>query len=192
MQSDPVDMLLEKLSIGDEAAAEEVFRTYEPFLRIVIRRQLSPRLQAKFDSMDVVQSLWADLVNGFRRGQWQFSNANQLRAFLVTAARNRFSDRYRTHRLSLDREQPLVPNDAQDIYASGQPSPSEVVQANDIWERLLELCPPEHKPILELKRQGASNADIIAQTGMHEGSLRRILRVLSRKLARDQQRSKDQ
>lgn len=186
MQSDPIEVLLEKLSTGDEAAAEEVFRSYEPFLRIVIRRQLSPRMQSKFDSIDVVQSVWADLVGGFRRQQWQFTNASQLRAFLITAVRNRFSDQYRKHRISLEREQPLVQHDLQDVCASSQPTPSELVQADDVWERLLEICPPEHKSILELKRQGASNADIIAHTGMHEGSIRRILRGLSRKLTRDE------
>lgn len=181
--SDPIDILLAKLSSGDEAAAEQVFRTYEPFLRIVIRRQLSPRLQAKFDSVDVVQSLWADLVEGFRQGRWHFQNAIQLRAFLITAARNRFNDRYRSHRRSLEREQPFFESGKQRPFAAEDPTPSEVVQASDAWENMLKLCPPEHRRLLELKKQGASLAELVAQTGLHEGSIRRILRVLARKMA---------
>lgn len=183
MNPDPVDVLLAKLSTGDEAAAEQVFRTYEPFLRMVIRRQLSPRLQAKFDSIDVVQSLWADLVEGFRQRQWHFENANQLRAFLITAARNRFNDRYRRQRRALEREQPLLGSGAQELFASGDPTPSEVVQAGDVWEQMLKFCPPEHRQLLELKRQGASLTDLVTQTGLHEGSIRRILRTLARKMA---------
>ena len=188
MSADPIDILLGKLSAGDEAAAEQVFRTYEPYLRMVIRRQLSPRLQAKFDSIDVVQSLWADLVEGFRERQWHFENANQLRAFLLTAARNRFNDRYREHRRSLELEQPISANGKSEPFASDDPTPSEVVQAHDVWEHLLEICPPEHRRLLELKRQGASLEDLVAQTGMHEGSIRRILRMLGRKMAANEDR----
>ena len=46
--------LLEKLQEGDESAAEQLFRAYEPFLRVVVRRKLSAALRAKFDSADVV------------------------------------------------------------------------------------------------------------------------------------------
>ena len=183
MTSDPADILLAKLSTGDEAAAEQVFRTYEPFLRMVIRRQLSPRLQAKFDSIDVVQSLWADLVEGFRQQRWHFQNAHQLRTFLITAARNRFNDRYRRQRRALDREQPLLVDGSQEPFVSDDPTPSEVVQAGDVWDQLLKFCPPEHRRLLELKRQGASLADLVRDTGLHEGSIRRILRNLARKMA---------
>ena len=55
MTSDALDDLLEKLGSGDDAAAEEVFRAYEPYLRVVVRRMLPPNLRPKFDSVDVVQ-----------------------------------------------------------------------------------------------------------------------------------------
>ena len=89
MSEDALDAVLEKLCSGDAASAEQVFRTYEPYLRRVVRRQLSPRLRAKFDSVDVVQSVWADLLTGFREGGWSFDDRDQLRAFLVRATRHR-------------------------------------------------------------------------------------------------------
>ena len=55
MSDEPLDQLLEQLNRGDCAAAEHVFRTYEPYLRMLVRRQLRSALRAKFDSMDVVQ-----------------------------------------------------------------------------------------------------------------------------------------
>src|SRR5262245_13454678 len=98
--------LLEKLAQGDEAAAEEIFRTYEPYLRLVVRRQLSVALRAKFDSADVVQSVWADLLHRFRQARYSFPDAEHLRAFLVRATRNRFLDHLRRHLNELE-QRPL-------------------------------------------------------------------------------------
>ena len=72
MSVEPLDALLEKLTSGDEAAAQQVFLTYEPYLRMVVRRLLPPRLRPKFDSTDIVQSVWADMVTGFRSAGWRF------------------------------------------------------------------------------------------------------------------------
>src|SRR5436190_1174477 len=67
--------------------------------------------------------------------------------------------------------------------ADDAPRPSEVAQANDLWDRLLALCPPEHHAILRLRRDGLPLEEIAARTGLHEGSVRRILRRLARELA---------
>jgi RNA polymerase sigma-70 factor (ECF subfamily) len=64
--NDSLNTLLDKLVSGDDAAASEVFVKYEPYLRMVVRKNLTPSLRTKFDSMDIVQSVWADLIHGFR------------------------------------------------------------------------------------------------------------------------------
>src|SRR5262249_39596368 len=111
MSTHPLDELLERLCSGDAEAAEQVFRTYEPYLRMVVRRQLPARLRAKFDSVDVVQSVWADVLRGFRESGWRFNSADQLRAFLTRVTRNRFIDRVRQHQRVLDHEQPREADD---------------------------------------------------------------------------------
>jgi RNA polymerase sigma-70 factor (ECF subfamily) len=176
------DALLEKLSSGDRQAAEEVFRAYEPYLRMVVRRQLPENVRGKFDSSDIVQSIWADLLDGFRNAGWRFSDAAHLRAFLIQVTRNRFIDRLRQQRRALELERPLGTTGAGALPASADPRPSEVAQANDLWERLLALCPPAHRELLEMKRQGLSLADIASRTGLHPSSVRRILYDLARRL----------
>ena len=64
------DRLLAKLNEGDADAAGQMFQTFEPYLRMVIRRQISIELRAKFDSTDIVQSVWADVVDGLRQSNW--------------------------------------------------------------------------------------------------------------------------
>jgi DNA-binding IclR family transcriptional regulator len=52
---------------------------------------------------------------------------------------------------------------------------------------MLALCPPAHHAVLELKRQGFTLMEVAKRTGLHEGSVRRILRQLARQLAVKQQ-----
>ncbi len=66
---------------------------------------------------------------------------------------------------------------------SDQPRPSEVAQADELWEMMMSLCPPAHRELLHLKRQGLPLKEIAARTGLHEGSIRRILYDLARRLA---------
>jgi RNA polymerase sigma-70 factor (ECF subfamily) len=181
MSAEPLEALLDQLCHGDAAAAEQVFRTYEPYLRKVVRRKLPVALRAKFDSLDVVQSIWADLLDGFRDAGWRFADANHLRAFLVKVTRNRFIDRCRRYQTALDRERPLSTHPER-LPASPLPRPSEVAQADDLWEQLLALCPPAHHDLLRLKRQGLPLPEIAARTGLHPASVRRILRELAQRL----------
>ena len=49
--------------------------------------------------------------------------------------------------------------------------------------RMLEQCSPAHREILLLRRQGLLLSEIAERTGLHEGSIRRILYDLARRLA---------
>jgi RNA polymerase sigma-70 factor (ECF subfamily) len=186
MTADPLDALLEGLCSGDVDAAERVFIAYEPILRKVVRRRLPVQLRPKFDSLDIVQSIWADLLEGFRSAGWRFTDAAHLRAFLIRVTRNRFIDRCRQHRAALEREQPLDAQVDAQLPPAPQPAPSEIAQANDLWQQLLTHCPPAYRNLLTMRRQGLSVPDIAARCGLHEDSIRRILRDLARQMSRRQ------
>jgi len=177
-----LDLLLERLARGDEAAAEQIVADYEPYLRMLVRRSLPGPLRAKFDSIDVVQSVWVHVLLALRAGAWEITDRARLRALLVTVARRRLISQYRHHRTALEREEPAgMP--VEGLPESRQPRPSEVAQAGELWQRMLALCPPEHHELLRLRRQGLRLVEIAERTGMHEGSIRRILRRLARQLA---------
>src|SRR5438067_7835796 len=109
--SEPLDQLLAQLCSGDTAAMGQVFLTFEPYLRKAVRRHLQGPLRAKFDSTDILQSVWADVLRGFREAGWRFANADQMRGFLYVATRNRLVDRARRHSRDLERQQPLGADD---------------------------------------------------------------------------------
>src|SRR5438105_1875090 len=160
---EPLNNLLAQLCSGDTAAAGQVFVAFEPYLRKAVRRQIPANLRARFDSADILQSVWADALRGFREAGWRFSDADHLRGFLFVAMRNRLVDRIRRSQKAADRQEPLGEGD-EHALASRQPRPSEVAQAGDLWERMLAHCPPEHRPLLALKRQGYSLAEIAERT----------------------------
>ncbi len=183
MNASPLEEMLARLNAGDAAAAEQLFLAFEPFLRMVIRRRLSSSLRAKFDSADIVQSVWADVLDGLRQSKWKFQDVEQLRAFLVKMTRNRFIDRLRQHRGALQREVALAHADI-DAVASRASRVSENFYADELWRQMLDVCPPAHYQLLDLKRKGASIAEIAEQTQLHQGSVRRILYDIARRVAR--------
>jgi RNA polymerase sigma factor (sigma-70 family) len=181
MTDSSIDALVARLRNGDAGAAEELVRTYEPFLRMVIRRQLSASQRSKFDSVDIVQSIWMDVLEGFSRPQWQFANQTQLQAFLVKIAKNRLIDRWRQQQGIAGLSQIL----SDDIATNDTPSQEAI--SSEIWTQLLNHCPPHHRPILELKRQGYKIVEIAERIGMHAGSIRRILSDLSKRYTQQSQ-----
>jgi RNA polymerase sigma factor (sigma-70 family) len=185
MTDDPLDSLLVQLCQGDAAAAEQVFLAYEPYLRKVVRRQLPAKLRSKFDSVDVVQSVWADLLDGFRTSGWRFADKEHLLAFLVKITRNRFIDHIRHHRRALELEQALPADESTGQLTSAEPRPSQLVQADELWQKMLALCPPTHRDVLQFKREGLSLAEIAQRTGLHMDSIRRIMRRVALRLSFD-------
>jgi RNA polymerase sigma-70 factor (ECF subfamily) len=183
MNAEPLEALLTRMRAGDFAAAEQVFLAHEPLLRLIVRRRLSRRLRVKFDSLDVVQSVWVRVLHDVRRGGCCIDSTAHLRNFLVRLTRNCLTDRLRHYRTSLQCEQPLAEDAPANTPASCQPRPSEEAQAKELWENLLAICPPEYHELLRYKRQGLPLELIAARTGLHEGSVRRILRQLARQIA---------
>ncbi|MDB5311799.1 MAG: hypothetical protein JWO38_6001 [Gemmataceae bacterium] len=163
-------------------SVEDLVAAYAPYLRAIVRRQLSDRLRAKFDSVDVVQSVWVQVIRRLGRDGWRVNDKDHLRALLVTIARRRLVSRARRFGRGGDADRPAE-EECAGVSDPRHPSPSEAAQANDLWAKMLALTPPDHHRVLLLRRDGLPLAEIAARTGLHEGSVRRILRRLSRELA---------
>jgi RNA polymerase sigma-70 factor (ECF subfamily) len=181
--TDSLEDLLHALCSGDQAATEKAFRQFEPFLRSVVRRRLDAGLRAKFDSEDIVQSVWGTLLTGFRDAGWRFQDVNHLRAFLVKVTQNRFIDRARQHGRAVGLERPLADLDPNHHPPTREPRPSQLAERDELWQRVLALCPSEHQEVVRLRRDGLSLEEIAGATGLHPDSVRRVLRNLARRLA---------
>src|ERR1700722_13060517 len=187
MSPEANDQLLEQLWEGNVEVLGDLFAVYESYLRAIIRSQLSNLLQSKFDSVDVVQSVWVQLLRQVGQDGCRVNDKNHLRALLVTIARRRLISRTRQYNWIRNADRPLDDEGWESVLDSRQTMPSEAVQANDLWTKMLSLTSPEHHKVLLLKREGLQLQEIAERTGLHEGSVRRILRRLSRELALQEQ-----
>jgi RNA polymerase sigma factor (sigma-70 family) len=181
MNMDPLELLLEKFRAGDRAAVAQLFAEFEELLQRRARRLLSPFLRTQLDSRDMVQSVWAHVLQASGQADWAFMNREAFRAFLLKILQRRVVDHSRRMRASQRRELLTEPEQAR--RQASQARPSECAEAEELWARMRALCLPQHVPILQLKQEGFSVEEIAAQTNLHPSSVRRILYELARKLA---------
>ncbi len=71
--------LIRRVRSGDDDAAAELVRRYEPAIRRVVRLRLTDaRLRRVFDSMDVCQSVLGSFFVRAAMGQYDLDNSDQL------------------------------------------------------------------------------------------------------------------
>ena len=81
-----------RIRAGDEQAAAELVRQFEPLIRREIRMQLDDhRLSRLFDSMDICQSVLASFFLRTAAGEYDLERPEQLVGLLVTMARNKLA-----------------------------------------------------------------------------------------------------
>src|SRR5260370_42257532 len=84
------DEFLRRVRAGDEEAAAELVRRYEPLIRREVRLQLEDRRLCRlFDSMDVCQSVLKSFFFRTAAGQYDLDTPEQLQRLLGTMARNK-------------------------------------------------------------------------------------------------------
>lgn len=182
MDADSLDRWIVRLNRGDERAVGPIFRAFEPYLRVVVRRQITARLRPKVDSADVVQSVFADVVRGVRAGGWHFAGRTPLLAFLRLLARRQLANRYDRFAPAIDREVPLDRAHPLALPADARPRPSQEVRGVELRDAILRACPPAHREVALLRMQGHKLREIADRTGLHPSSVRRILYDLARRL----------
>ena len=176
---------LARIQAGEEDAARELLARYEPEVRLVVRRQLPRLLRSRFDSLDFLQSVWGDFFQKVKTGPTEFSDSRHLVAFLARAAKNKVIDQYRraaSLKQDMHREEPIWSDGgrARELEAA-EATPSQVAEAHEVYDRLLELVPTERREVLALKAEGLSSRDIGERLGISERTVQRVLEDLRRR-----------
>jgi RNA polymerase sigma-70 factor (ECF subfamily) len=178
---------IRRIRSGDEQAATELVRRFEPLVRREIRLNLKDqRLARVFDSMDVCQSVLASFFVRTAAGEYDLDNPQQLTGLLVQMAKNKLaSTARRQYRQRRDVRRAEPDGAALDAVARSDPSPSQQVAGRELLERLRAQLTDEERRIAELRSEGASWDEIAARLGGKAQARRmQLVRAIERVTAR--------
>ena len=159
---------IQRIRAGDDQAAEELVRRYEPLIRREVRLRIEDeRLNRAFDSMDVCQSVLASFFVRAATGQYDLDEPQNLVQLLVTMARNKLASKARLeHRQRRDsRRVAMVNPDVMAGLTDGQPSPSEILSRRELLERLRASLTDEEREIADLRGQGLAWDEVAERLG---------------------------
>jgi RNA polymerase sigma-70 factor (ECF subfamily) len=159
--------LVRRLRAGDQLAAEQLVRQYEPLIRREVRFQLQDRRLCRvFDSMDFCQSVLASFFVRAATGQYDLEQPKDLVGLLVTMARNKVAMQARKqYRQRRDARRTAATDSALGGVAHPDPTPSQQVAHRDLLDRVRAHLSEEELQLAELRRQGLSWAQIAEQMG---------------------------
>ena len=180
--------LVSRLRAGDERAAEELVRRYEPTLRRTVRVRLrDPRLRRRFDSADVCQSVFRNFFVRAAAGQFDLAGPEQLLKLLATMARNSLTNqavREQADCRDCRRTEPAGSDAGERLVAPG-PTPSRQVAARELLEEARRRLSAEERQLLELRQEGREWADVAAVVGGTPEALRKQLARALDRVARE-------
>jgi RNA polymerase sigma-70 factor (ECF subfamily) len=177
------DDLMRRVRAGDQEAAAELVRRYEPAIRRVIRYRMGgAHLGAAMDSVDVCQLVLASFFVRAAAGQFDLERPEDLQRLLLGMARNKLAFEARRQRAQRRDGRRVVPGGLDEglICAPGA-SPSRQVAAQELLEEVQRRLNAEEWQLVQLRNQGLDWAAIAEQL---QGSAEALRKKLSRALDR--------
>jgi RNA polymerase sigma-70 factor (ECF subfamily) len=170
--------LLGRIRAGDQDAAAQLVRRYEPAIRLEIRRRLSdPRLFPLFDSLDICQSVLASFFVRAAAGEYDLDQPGQLLGLLVVMARNKLAWHVRRERRLRRDNRRRVDDGAQRLAeCPGSPAPDRLLQGRELLDRVRGGLRDEERQLADLRAEGLTWPQIAGRLGGEAQARRRQLR----------------
>jgi RNA polymerase sigma factor (sigma-70 family) len=185
--------LIARVRSGDERAATELVRVYEPHVRRLIRIRLTdPGLKRQIDSVDVCQSVLASFFVRTALGQYDLQTPEQLIKLLATMARNKLvhqADKQHAARRDIRRVERASADELPGL--AGGATPSRIVAGRELLAEVRNRLSPEERYLVEQRALGRSWDELAQELGRSADALRmrvtRALDVLARSLGLDEE-----
>jgi RNA polymerase sigma factor (sigma-70 family) len=169
--------LIDRVRAGDEDAAAELVRRYEPTIRRVARVRLADdRLRRRFDSMDICQSVFASFFVRAALGQFELDSPEQLLGLLVSMSRKKVIDHAREEGAARRDYRRLMPEGLEDRdFVAADATPSGEVAAGELLQEVRRRLTDEERRLAEQRAAGRGWAQIAADCGGSPEALRKQL-----------------
>ncbi len=183
------DDFIRRVRRGDEVAAEQLVRHYEPEIRVEIRHWLrlrDPRLRRVIDSMDICQSVLCDFFVRSALGDFDLSDPSRLVRLLIGMASNKVAERARHHQRSKRDVRAVIPLETEAAGSlEGPDLPGRIVSARDLLDQCRALLSEPERQLVDLRSQGEDWATIaLATGGTPEARRKQFARAIARVVAK--------
>ncbi|MFO0842803.1 MAG: sigma-70 family RNA polymerase sigma factor [Gemmataceae bacterium] len=160
------NQLIGRVKAGDDTAATELVRRYEPAIRRSARLRLNPRLRRVCDSLDLCQAALGSFFVRAAAGQYELGTPEQFLKLLATMVRNKLSKLARRERaLCRDHRRVAAGSPEDHEVSDDQASPVRQVAARELLEETQRRLSAEERLMLELRQQGLDWASIATTVG---------------------------
>lgn len=161
----PFEALIARVRAGDETAATDLVRRYEPEIRREVRFLLrDPFLRRSFDSMDICQSVMGSFFLRAALGEYDLNRPEDLIRLLISMTRNKVVDATRRQRAQRRDHRRATSLEAVDLAAK-TPSPSEVVAARDLLGEFRSRLSEDERLLADRRARGEEWAEIAREVG---------------------------
>jgi RNA polymerase sigma-70 factor (ECF subfamily) len=173
--------LIRRVRAGDQQAAADLVRHYEPVVRRAVRFRLGAGLAPVLDSLDVCQSVLASFFVRAASGQYDLDTPEQVLKLLTAMVRHKVAGQVRHHRRARrDHRRAAGEALAAEVPAPG-PGPGSQVAARELLQEVQRRLAPEDRLLVDLRNQGLGWAAIAAQVGgTPDGRRVQLARALDR------------
>lgn len=160
------DEFVRRIRDGDQQAAAELVRQYEPLIRRAVRLRLEDeRLRRLFDSTDVCQSVLASFFARTSLGQYDLETPERLVSLLVVMTRNKVAAAARRQHSQRRDARRAAPADELAEAVDPGPSPSEQISGQELVERFRSSFSDEESRIAELRKEGLNWGEVANRLG---------------------------
>jgi RNA polymerase sigma-70 factor (ECF subfamily) len=168
---------LRRIRAGDDEAAAELVRRFEPVIRREVRLRLTdPALFGLFDSGDFCQSVLLSFFVRASLGQYELNRPEDLRNLLLRMARNKVADRLRQLRRQPADGRRERAADVEGLELPGhEPEPERVAGARDLLRAVLAGLPESERRLAELRMAGNTWPQVAAAVGAGAEACRKQL-----------------
>ena len=174
---------LARVRAGDESAAHDLIRQYEPALRMEVRLRLGdPKLRQLLEPSDICQSVLGSFFARVTAGQFDLNSPRQLLALLLSMARNKVAQQARRQQARRRDCRRGVHLDEKTMeLVSPEPGPMRVIIGRDLHAAFLRRLSDEERQMARLRSEGFEWAAIAAEIGgTAQGRRKQLARAVDR------------
>jgi RNA polymerase sigma factor (sigma-70 family) len=167
--------LMQRLRVGDEAAAVELHSLYAEQLQRIVRVRLTqPGLRRQMDSIDICQSVFADFFVRTALGQYEPKSPAELLRLLAAMARHRLIYHAKKQKAARRDVRRVEAGAVEDLsLAGGGSTPSQIVSARELLQQCQNKLSEEERSLLDMRRSGRGWSEIAQEIGKSAEAVRK-------------------